>query len=335
MVPPAEIPEPRHMTRREFVQRGALTGAAVGGALIGGAALWQREHFVPGFDRKEGLSLPSYAVEEASALPALAVARGADRNPAIRAAVDALGGIGRFIRRGDRVVIKVNAAFDRPAALAATTHPEALRAVAQLCLEAGAREVRVTDNPINSPASCFLKTGLEAVARDLGLTLFYPESSFFADLALDGKILRHWPMLHRPFQAVDKVIGLAPCKDHNLCGASMSMKNWYGLLGGRRNQFHQHIHDIIADFALMIRPTLVVVDGVSVLKSNGPTGGRLSDTKAMNTVVAGTDMVAIDSYCFTHLLERDIAELGYVHNADARGLGVMNWRDLNVKEVAI
>lgn len=323
------------MTRREFIQRTAMTGAAVGGAGIAGFSLWQRDHFVPGFDEKEGLSLPDFAVEKSSVWPDLAVARGTDRNQAIRAAMDMLGGISRFIQRGDRVMIKPNVAFDRPPALAATTHPEALRAVAQLCLEAGALEVLVADNPINSPASCFLKSGLQAVARDLDIKLLYPESSAFSDLKMDGEILRHWPLFYRPFVAATKVIGLAPCKDHNLCSASMSMKNWYGLLGGRRNQFHQHIHSIVADFALMMKPTMVIVDGVTVLKHSGPTGGRISDTKTMNTVVAGTDMVSVDSYCYTTLMERDISQLDYIHKAHARELGNMNWQDLRLKEVAI
>jgi uncharacterized protein (DUF362 family) len=323
------------MTRREFIQRGAMTGAAVSGTLIGGVALWEQDHVVPGFGEKEGLTLPSYAVDASTVLPDLSVARGTNRQQAIRAAVDTLGGICRFIQHGDRVMIKPNVAFDRPPALAATTHPDALRAVAQLCLEAGAREVRVADNPINSPAGCFLKSGLQAVAGELNLNLLYPESSAFADLKMEGEILRHWPLFHRPFTTTTKVIGLAPCKDHNLCSGSMSMKNWYGLLGGRRNQFHQHIHSIVADFAMMITPTLVIVDGVTVLMSNGPTGGRLSDTKKMNTVVAGTDMVAVDSYCYTNLLERDIEQLTYLHKAHARDLGNMNWQELKLKEVSI
>ena len=95
----------------------------------------------------------------------------------------------------------------------------------------------------------------------------------------------------------------------------MTMKNWYGLLGGRRNQFHQYIHSIVSDFALMMKPTLVMLDGMNVLMKNGPTGGRLSDVKPMNTIVAGTDMVAVDAYGYTHLLERDIAELTYLHKA--------------------
>ncbi|MGD7654173.1 MAG: DUF362 domain-containing protein [Verrucomicrobiales bacterium] len=326
-------PDPKGMSRREFVQQALITGSVTLGSIGLAAKLWQRHHVVPGFEEKQGISLPSYRVDGSKVLPDLSVAHSLDRVTAIRAAVDNLGGMDRFIRKGDVVLIKPNIAFDRPPALAATTHPDALRAVAQMALEAGAKEVMVADNPINSPAGCFLKSGLEAVADELNLGLLYPESSAFESIQMEGEILRHWPFFHRPFQKADKVIGLAPCKDHNLCHASMTMKNWYGLLGGRRNQFHQHIHSIISDFALMIQPTLVILDGMDVLMSNGPTGGRLSDVKRVNTVVAGTDMVAIDSYGFTRLLERDVEKLEYLHKAHRRGLGTMDWKDLKLKEV--
>lgn len=328
-------PDPKGMDRRQFIRHMALTGASSGGAILAGLYMWQRQHFVPGFQEQSGISLPSFITDKMKPQADLGVAHGYDRIQTTRAAIDALGGISRFVSKGDVVMLKPNVAFDRPPALAATTHPESLRAVAQLVLEAGAKKVIVADNPINSPAGCFLKSGISAVADDLGLELMYPEQSAFTQLQMEGEILRHWPLFYRPFEKADKVIGLAPCKDHNLCSASMSMKNWYGLLGGRRNQFHQHIHSIISDFALMMQPTLIVLDGVNVLQSNGPTGGRLSDVKEVGMVVAGTDMVAIDSYGYTNMLGRDIANLEYIHKAHARGLGNMNWQDMIVKEVRI
>lgn len=326
-------PEEERISRREFLIRAGTTGLLAAGSVAGGLALWQRNHYLPGFEAEKGFQLPSYRVEDSKLLPTMAIAHGTDHEKAIRAAVGALGGMGRFIKRGDVVMLKPNVAFDRPPALAATTHPEALRAVAKLVLEAGAKRVYVADNPINSPAGCFLKSGLRQVANDLNLDLLYPESNSFQQLQLDGEILRNWTFFHEPFKYANKVIGVAPCKDHNLCHGSMSMKNWYGLLGGRRNQFHQQIHSIVSDFALMMKPTLIVLDGMNVLMKNGPTGGRLSDVKPMGTVVAGTDMVAIDSYAYSHLLERNIDELTYVHKAHQRGLGNMNWKEANPKEV--
>ena len=332
--PPVD-PDPKGMSRRQFMRHMALTGTASAGALAAGFYLWQREHFVPGFQEKTGITLPSFVTGKAASQADLAIAHGSDRFAVTRAAIDALGGIKRFIKKGDVVLLKPNVAFDRPPALAATTHPDSLRVIAQLVLEAGAKKIIVADNPINSPAGCFLKSGLQTVAGELNLELMYPEQSAFTHLELEGEILRHWPLFYRPFERADKVIGIAPCKDHNLCSASMTMKNWYGLLGGRRNQFHQHIHSIISDFALMVKPSLVVLDGMNVLISNGPTGGRLSDVKEMGTVVAGTDMVAVDSYGYSNLLERDVANLDYLHKAHERGLGNMNWRETIWKEVRV
>jgi uncharacterized protein (DUF362 family) len=321
------------VSRREFLVRLGITGALIAGTGLAAKKLWQPNHFVPGFEKEKGLQLRSYAPEPNKLLPSLAIAHGTEHEKNVRAALGALGGMDRFIQPGDVVVIKPNVAFDRPPALAATTHPDALRAVAKLCFEAGARKIIVADNPINSPTGCFLKSGLTAVASDLNLDLLYPETNSFAPLSLDGEILKEWTFFNTPFKKATKVIGLAPCKDHNLCHASMTMKNWYGLLGGRRNQFHQHIHSIVSDFALMMKPTLVILDGLNVLMSNGPTGGRLSDVKPMNTIVAGTDMVAVDAYGYSHLLERDLAELTYLHKAHDRGLGNMNWKDTLYKEV--
>ena len=328
----SRLPE-NSVSRREFLVRLGVTGALIAGSGLAASKLWQPNHFVPGFEKEKGFQLRSYAPEANKVLPSLAIAHGTEHEVTIRAALGALGGMGRFIQKGDVVVIKPNVAFDRPPALSATTHPDALRAVAKLVLEAGARQVIVADNPINSPTGCFLKSGLTAVASEMNLDLIYPGSNSFASLQLDGEILKHWEFFNEPFNKATKVIGLAPCKDHNLCHASMTMKNWYGLLGGRRNQFHQHIHSIVSDFALMMKPTLVILDGMNVLMSNGPTGGRLSDVKPMNTIIAGTDMVAVDAYGYTHLLERDLAELTYIHKAHDRGFGNKNWQDTLYKEV--
>lgn len=328
-----KISDPNGLSRREFLIRAGATGAAVVASAVAGRALWHPDHFVPGFEAQKGLSLPSYRIDPGKVLPSMAIAHGSEHEKTVRAAIDALGGMGRFIKKGDVVMIKPNVAFDRPPALAATTHPDALRAVAKLVREAGASKIVIADNPINSPTGCFLKSGLSAVADELDLDLLYPEANSFSPLQLDGEVLRHWTFFNKPFARATKVIGLAPCKDHNLCHASMTMKNWYGLLGGRRNQFHQHIHSIVSDFALMMKPTLVILDGMNVLMRNGPTGGRLSDVKQMGTVVAGIDMVAVDSYGYTHLLERDLAELTYIHKAHDRGLGNKNWKDALYREV--
>ncbi|HVP65719.1 MAG TPA: DUF362 domain-containing protein, partial [Anaeromyxobacteraceae bacterium] len=213
--------------------------------------------------------------------------------------------------------------------------PEVVRALVSLVREAGAREVRVADNPIESPEACFVRSGVQRAAEEAGARVVLPSARDFETLRVPGATwIERWPFFARPFAGADRVIGVAPVKDHNLCRASMTTKNWYGLLGGRRNQFHQDIHGIISDLALMMRPTLVVLDGTRVLFRSGPTGGSLADVRPGNTIVASTDSLAADAYGWDELLGRSGEPLPpYFARAAARGLGNPDWRAQAVKKV--
>jgi uncharacterized protein (DUF362 family) len=247
----------------------------------------------------------------------------------INRALAALGGIERFIKSGDRVVLKVNAAFASPAALSATSNPDLVAEVARLCLKAGAASVIVTDNPINDPQSCFALTGIAKAAEAAGAKIALPMASSFKPTTLAGAtLIKDWPLLIEPFKGVTKLIGLAPVKDHNRAGASMTMKNWYGLLGGRRNVFHQDIHTIIFELARLVRPTLVILDGTTTMMTNGPTGGSLADLKATNTMIASTDAVAADAFGAT-LLGKTAANLSFIGKCAAAGLGTADFESLN------
>jgi uncharacterized protein (DUF362 family) len=125
----------------------------------------------------------------------------------------------------------------------------------------------------------------------------------------------------------DKLIGLAQVKDHHRAGASLSMKNWYGLLGGRRNIFHQEVNVIIAELAALVRPTLVILDGIVSLMANGPTGGSLSDLKATRTLIVSTDQVAADA-AGVELLGRRPSDLAYLDLAQKQGSGRVDYRAL-------
>jgi len=276
-----------------------------------------------------------FPAEPSAVQPVMGIARGADVEKAVRASIDAIGGIGRFVQSGDVVVIKPNVAFERAAVLGATTNPDVLKALIYLVREAGAKEIRVADNPIESPESCFLRSGIRQAAVDAGARVYLPTPAAFETLNVPGaKWIENWPFFWNPFRGADKVIGVAPVKDHNLCGASMTTKNWYGLLGGRRNQFHQDIHGIIADLALMMRPTFVLLDGSRVLFRSGPTGGSLADVYEGNTIVASTDSLAADAFGWDDLLRRKGQELpGYFALAAAKGLGNPDWQSVARKEV--
>ncbi len=284
-------------------------------------------------ENRTDAGLPDFSVKGVG--QKMSIVRGADRTAALELAMKSLGGIETFIQKGDRVLLKVNAAFASPPMLSATTHPELVAHMTRLCYRAGAATVRVTDNPINDPASCFTLTGIAAAAVGAGAKVLLPRDDLFKPLTVPrARLIRNWPILFGPLADVNKVIGLAPVKDHHRSGASMVMKNWYGLLGGRRNIFHQDIYGIILELAMLVRPSLVVLDGTTTMMTNGPTGGSLSDLKATNTMIVGTDQVAADAFGAT-LLGRSTSELAFIDKAEAAGLGTADYRSLKPIEISI
>ncbi len=320
------------LNRREFIQRSVKAGLVSASAL--GVGWWRHATDPPALEPStEALSgIPDFSKPSDGGL-AMAIARGTDRAAMLRRTLGALGGMNRFVRPGDRVVIKVNAAFASPPAISATSHPDLVKAAVMACLEAGAADVVVTDNPINDPASCFRLTGIGPAAEAAGGRVVLPTADRFAGVTLAGaRLIRDWPVLVGPLAQADCLIGMAPLKDHHRSGASMTIKNWYGLLGGRRNVFHQDIHTIIAELAALVRPTLVILDAVTAMMHNGPTGGSLSDLAATNTLVAGTDPVAVDA-AGAEILGRRLDQLPHLQQAADAGLGILDYRTLNPVDV--
>jgi uncharacterized protein (DUF362 family) len=315
------------INRREFALRSLRAGAAV--AATAGVACWLHDPRGPGAQpsRQNAVSLPDFSV--AAQGRKMSIATGSDRAKTVAKALEAVGGIGAFIRKGDRVMLKVNAAFASPAILSATTNPEVVAEVARLCLQAGAASVVVTDNPINDAASCFALSGIEQGCKSVGASLILPRQNQFCPTTVkDGRLIANWPLLYGPFEGTNKLIGIAPLKHHERSGASMTMKNWYGLLGGRRNTFHQDINGIIKELAMMVRPTLVILDGTTAMMRNGPTGGSLEDLKQTNTMIVGADQVAVDAFGAT-LLGKTPADLPYIALAEAAGCGTANYELLS------
>lgn len=318
--------ETRLLDRRDFLARAAKAAAAV--AAASGVSLWLHDRKGPvATAAAEAVSLPDFSLPSLSGK--MSIVTGADRAKTVHRALRVLGGIEQFIKPGDRVVLKVNAAFASPPSLSATTHPDLVAEVARLCLRAGAASVTVTDNPINDPSSCFALTGIAKAAESAGARLVLPGPASFKPTTLAGaQLIKDWPLFYEPLQGATRLIGLAPVKDHHRSGASLAMKNWYGLLGGRRNVFHQDIHTIILELAMLVRPTLVILDGTATMISNGPTGGSLEDLKATNTMIVSTDQVAADAFGAT-LLGKTAASLTFIGKAAAAGLGTADYESLN------
>lgn len=345
-----ETPPTRGQWSRRDVLRGGATVAVAGLSAAAAVKLYDPKGDA-GLQPPPPISLKNYfeKVDFPAASPRISAAFGNHEqqiDQMVRAALGGLDekGMSRFISKGDVVMIKPNVGFDRGPMLGATTNPEVVRAVIRLCREAGAGKIIVADNPIENPQACFAKSGIQAAAEAEGAQVMIHANAHDSAVQIrttepdpaKGEALGRWPIFWKPLEAADKVIGIPPIKDHNLCHASMSMKNWYGLLGGRRNQFHQDIHGIIADLALMMRPTFVVLDGTRVLFQSGPTGGSLADVKMAHTVVAARDTLAADAFGWAELLERRGEALpAYFANAAAKGLGNPDYRSLTIKEVQV
>jgi len=317
-----------NLKRREFLARSAKAAASIAGAV--GLAYWFYDETGEGRSEKAEVvkQLPDFSVPEKDG-QIISIIKGGDRVKTTNKAIELLGGIERFVKSGDVVIIKPNVAFASPALLGATTHPDTITAVIRLCYDRGkAKKVIVLDNPINDPASCFEISGISKAATAAGAEVVLPKDNLFSNITLQGgALINDWPVLSGPLAGANKLIGIAPVKNHHRSGASMTMKNWYGLLGGRRNIFHQDINNIIAELAMLVKPTFVILDGTTTMMSNGPTGGSVSDLKKTDMMIAGTDSIAVDAIG-SSLLNLKPTDLPYLAIAKKAGVGSTDYESL-------
>lgn len=284
-----------------------------------------------------GLSLPgawhTLANAAEDALPDLVVAHGPSPEQLVRSAIASLGGISKFVSRGDIVVIKPNIGWDRTPEQAGNTNPDVVAAMVKLCFEAGAKKVKVFDRSCNDPRRCYMQSGIAPAARELGAEVTYMDERKFKDVAINGQVLKSWPLYTEIFEA-DKLINIPIAKHHGSAKLTMSMKNWMGVMGGSRSQIHQNMDQSLVDLCGKIKPTLSVLDAVRILTANGPQGGSLADVKKPDTVIAGIDQVAIDSYGAT-LFGMKGGDLGYVRLGDQQGLGRMDLSKARIKKISV
>ncbi|MBN2370933.1 MAG: DUF362 domain-containing protein [Vicinamibacteria bacterium] len=250
-----------------------------------------------------------------------------------RRAIDGLGGMKRFVSRGDVVWVKPNIGWDKRPEQAANTNPDVIATLVEICLEAGAKRVIVSDNATNAAQRTFARSGIQEAARKAGAESFFLDSRKFRKMPIKGKVLKEWEVYTDAVEA-DKLINVPIVKHHNLCRATLGMKNLMGVIGGARNRLHQDLDNALPDLAAFFKPTLVVMDGVRVLMDHGPVGGNLADVKHLGAVAAGTDQVAIDALGATWLGAKP-GDVGHLVEAQARGLGKMDFESLAPKRADI
>jgi len=297
--------------RREVVTRLGSAALAAGAVLAGVAFFHDRRRDVPA--RRKVPDWRAVGVP-----PRVVAARGGEPAANVRRAVAALGGMERFVRRGERVVVKPNVGWDRLPEQAANTDPEVVAELVRLCLAAGAAQVVVTDISCNDPRRCFARSGIAAAAAAAGAVVV--ESGRLRLVPADLAGLAEGIEVAEAVLAADRVINVPVVKHHRLSRATLGMKNWFGVLGPGRNRLHQSIHRAIAELAATFKPTLTVVDATRVLLANGPQGGSLGDVRGVGAVAVGTDPVLCDAWGGVQLGLRP-AELPFLREAEQRGLG--------------
>ncbi len=229
----------------------------------------------------------------------VSVAEGKDYEKITKDAIFALGGMSKFVKPGNVVVIKPNIGWDRTPEQAANTHPLVVKAIAEECLKAGAKKVKIFDRTCNDPRRCYETSGFNAVFKNMkNVELKHIEFEKFKKIKLNGIFLKEWELYDEALSA-DVFINVPIAKHHGLTTLTLALKNVMGIMGGNRGYIHRNIGTALADINAVVKSHLVVIDATRILLDHGPQGGDLKDVKVLNRVVASTDIVSADAFVTT------------------------------------
>lgn len=277
--------------------------------------------------------LPPTVVPQEAAY--VAVARGDDPAQLTRRAIQALGGMERFVRPGQTVLVKPNicVAYHGPE-FAATTNPQVVAAVVQMCREAGAASVSVMDYPFGgTPEQAYKVSQIGDAVRAAGGQMVVMSALKFKESNIpSGKDIKRWVVYQDALKA-DVLIDVPIAKHHNLVRLTLASKNLMGLVENR-SLLHSNLDQRLPDLITLFKPKLTIVDAYRMLMANGPTGGNLADVKLAKTVIASHDIVAADAYAAT-LFGLKPDSIGYIREGAARGIGTLDLQSIRIEELAV
>jgi uncharacterized protein (DUF362 family) len=266
------------------------------------------------------------------AQPVLAKVQGSDYAKITGEAIQALGGMKKFVNAGETVVVKPNMAWDRAPELAANAHPLVVRQVVELCLDAGAKKVKVLDHTCHDARKAYKNSGIQDAVealKDPRAVVEFVDERRFVEMQVEGaKALKKW-YFYKDILEADRFINIPIAKHHSESRLTMAMKNMMGAIGGWRGRIHVGLHQNISDMNLLLRPDLHVLDATRILLKNGPSGGKIEDVEVRNLVLAGADPVALDAYGTT-LFGLKPGDLGYITKAFEAGRGEMDLSKIKV-----
>ena len=317
-----------NITRRSFLMSAGLTG--VGAALsVAGCAPSTTGTPVAAENGPNGAAANGPTGDQ----PYMAIVHGPDPAAITKAAVDALGGIERFVKPGADVIVKPNICVNHNTyEYASTTNPVVVATLVRLCLDAGAKRVRAMDTPFTGdPETAYRTCGIYDAVLEAGGTMEVMSKVKYAEYDIpDGIAIDSW-WIYRDVIEADVLINVPIAKQHGSTRLTLGCKNLMGVIQ-KPNQFHRRLHQRIADLNTVVRPHLTVIDAVRILTAHGPSGGNLDDVKVLDTVIASHDIITADAYATT-LFGLTPDDIDYIRIGAEMGLGEKDWSKVQVAEI--
>lgn len=303
-----------HINRREFCQRSLVIGAAIGGASVFG---WQ--------------NLPVQAAPEA--MPDLVAVRNGEPDMMFDKAIEAIGGIGQFVKKGQIVVVKPNIGWNREPETGANTNPLLVKRIVEHCVQAGAQKVYVFDNAVDSGIRTYKTSGLEEAAKAGGATVVPGHNaSSYENVEIPNAQTLRKTQVHEVLLESDVLINVPVLKHHFSSQVTIAMKNLMGVVYDRMAYHRQGLHECITDFCLYRKPDLNIVDAYRVTMANGPSNAREKDVVLRKMLLLSTNIVAIDAAAI-RILGKDPESIRHVKMGHERGIGTMNLDELTIKRI--
>ncbi|MCF8235529.1 MAG: DUF362 domain-containing protein [Bacteroidales bacterium] len=314
-----------NLSRRDFVKSTAAIGAA---SLLGGGII----------SRMATAAIPAGKAE-------ISVVKGADYFNNTQKAIKMIGGMRKFVRKGQKVGLLVNSDFEIPGAY---VNPDIVLAVIDLCKQTGASEIRCIQNikPEFWQRSSYYEefkkqiAGLKIETKNQFPSEF-DEENFTKLQGIPGaKNLTGEVEVSNAILNCDVLINIPIAKHHALTHYTGALKNMMGVGTRKTNVFYHlgsdernnpnFLGQCIADINTLKRSDLVVVDATHFITSNGPVGP--GDERREDIIVAGSDIVAVDALCCTYLDYR-AEEINAIQKAYEMGLGEIDYKKLKIKEL--
>lgn len=304
------------MKRRDFFR------SSIGGGLAAGAAFT-----MGGFDKL--LSVPSKAP-----IYDLVAIMGGNPDAMFDLGIQELGGMGAFVKKGQKVLIKPNIGWDVIPDLGANTNPLLVKRIIEHCFKAGAKEVYVFDHTCDNWVNCYSNSGIEKMSKSVGAKVVPANSeSYYHEISIPGGVKLQKAKVHQLLLETDVFINVPVLKDHSSAHMTACLKNNMGLVWDREFWHSNDLNQCIADFGMYAKkPVLNVVDCYNVMVKHGPQGVSKGDVVLMKSQIISADRVAADAAA-ARMLGVAVEKIEYIPIAHKMGLGNMNLESLNIKRI--